>query len=187
MRRIAMLLLLVLGTAAFADETAQKKSVHDDSNIRGWYAGAGYAITDGFDSPNAGSQSDTGYIVSAGFRFIRYVAAEVGYLRDGNMKSGQLSAVFILPFMHRWEVYAKTGWSIWKAETAPPGNDADGDTFFGGVGVGVTFGNHWHTRLEYQAFNLDTCSDFNPCGRPDPGSFDSILIEMHYRFGGGWK
>jgi hypothetical protein len=187
MRHLPVLLMLVLGTAASAEEQPQKPSTISGPNLRGWYAGAGYATTEGFDSPNASGQSDNGFILSTGYRFLRFVAAEAGYLQDGNMKSGQLSAVLILPFLNRWEAYAKIGWTRWKADIAPPGNDNDGDTFLGGVGVGVTFGKHWHTRLEYQAFNLDTCTDFNPCSRPDPGSFDSILLELHYRFGNGWN
>jgi opacity protein-like surface antigen len=186
-RLLLMLLLPVLGMAALAEENPPKESIISAANLHGWYAGAGYATTDGFDSQNTGGQSDNGFIVNGGYRFNHFLAVEAGYLQDSNIKSGQLSGLFILPFLQRWEVYAKVGWSRWNADTAPPGNDDDRDTFLGGVGAGVTFGKHWHARLEYQAFNLDTCADFNPCSRPDPGSFDSILAELHYRFGRGWE
>ncbi|MDP6674010.1 MAG: porin family protein [Gammaproteobacteria bacterium] len=187
MRHLPLLLLLVLGLQALAEENQQKQSIFTDADLRGWYAGGGYAITDGYDSPNASDQSDNGYIINAGYRFTNFVAIETGYLQDNNFSSTQLSGIFVLPFLKRWEAYAKLGWSFWEADTAPPGTKDDDDTFIAGAGLGLTVWDHWHFRLEYQAINLRECDYFSPCPGPDPGTFDSFIVELHYRFGSGWK
>jgi hypothetical protein len=180
---IAALLLLIPWLAALGqDNHVDPNKITLPTYPHGWYAGGGFAFTDGYDTSNASDQSDTGNIVTVGYRYHPFVAFEAGYLTDSNMSSTQISALLIIPFAKRWEIYVKGGLTKWSADTAPAGNDDDGSTFLGGIGLGLTFWEHWHTRIEYQSFNLDTCEDFNPCSRPDPGTFDSLLVELHYRF-----
>jgi hypothetical protein len=186
-RHLPMLLLLVLGIDALAEQSLNKQSIVTDADLRGWYAGGGYVLTDGFDSQNATAQSDSGYVINAGYRFMKFVAAEAGYLQDSNFSSAQFSGVFIVPFLERWEAYAKIGWSLWEADTAPAGVKDDDDGLLAGVGLGVTVWNRWHFRLEYQAVNLQECSYYESCSGPDPGTLDSFAAELHYRFGNGWK
>jgi hypothetical protein len=182
-----MLLLLVFSVNVLADQPPTSQSILTEADLRGWYAGGGFAVTDGYDSPDTTDQSDSGYIINAGYRFTKFIAAEAGYLQDGNFSSAQLSGVFVAPLFDRWEAYAKIGWSLWEADTVPPGVKGDDDGFLAGVGLGVTVWTHWHFRLEYQAVNLRECGYFESCPGADPGTLDSFNAELHYRFGNGWK
>ncbi len=184
---LPLLILLTLSMEGFAEDAPRIQSIITDAELHGWYAGGGFAITNGFDSPNASDQNDTGYIINTGYRFAKFFAVEAGRLQDSNFSSTQLSGVFIFPFLERWEAYAKIGGSLWKADIAPPGTDDKDNTFMAGAGIGVTLQDHWHIRLEYQAINLRECDYFTACPATDPGTFDSFIVELQYRFGSGWK
>ena len=184
---LPIMLLLVLGIDALAEQSQPTLSIITDAELSGLYAGGGYVITDGFNNQGANGQSDSGYIINAGYRFMKSAAAEAGYLQDSNFSSAQFSGIAVVPFFERWEIYAKIGWSLWEADTAPAGVKNDDDGFLAGVGLGVTVRNRWHIRFEYQAVNLQECSYFDPCPDTSPGTLDSFAIELHYRFGTGWK
>lgn len=113
-------------------------------------AGAGYANVyswedddddDDFDFDTDYGDGDLGFIISGGYRFNPYLAAEVAYSDSGTLEwddsnifvddlgdvydvdaridvtSWQFSALGILPFLQVWEVYARGGVVLWDADS----------------------------------------------------------------------
>ena len=121
----------------------------EKSQIRGWYVGAGYALTnvfaaeEGFMSGTSErGSSDSGFIINGGYRFNRYLAAELSYVYGGeptfdstllldtddstelvdvsvSQKLGafEASGLIIVPFWRYWEFYSKLGAAYWWAES----------------------------------------------------------------------
>lgn len=101
--------------------------------------------------------------------------------------------VAILPFLNRWEVYMKAGVAFWDATSSqvltavPAGTpivrqvDDDNVDFMMAIGVGVSFGKQWHTRLEYLAFRTD--DELLALGPNREARFDLFSLELHRRFG----
>ena len=114
--------------------------------IRGWYVGTGYALTnvfataEGSMSSERGS-SDSGFIINGGYRFNRYLAAEISYLNGGEpsfentlLRTGEAAEVVdvsvsqkldafeasglaILPFWRICEIYFRLGAAFWMADS----------------------------------------------------------------------
>jgi hypothetical protein len=130
----------------------------DNEWTQGWYAGGGISVNDvsmvnshGFWEAPDSSGIDTGFVVSGGYRWSRYIAFELGYL-DGGAPEYQASAellsnpfglhsvdiqqettaveasiVGILPLWNGWEIYIKGGAAVWDASSnqvfTPVSND----------------------------------------------------------------
>lgn len=140
MRLITIVLIALLSPAAAWAE---------DGQIRGWYLGGGPALNNVFTNEDIGlygsserGSSDTGFVVTGGYRINRYVAVEAAYV-DGaaprfesiSIPAGnpngipvatditqeteaiEASVVGILPFLKIWEIYAKGGIASWDASS----------------------------------------------------------------------
>lgn len=125
---------------------AQVAGAADGRSAGGWYLGGGAALTNVFANKDIGlygsserGSSDTGFVISGGYRFARYVAAEIGWLDGGEPRFDSLelqannpidlvatniaqktdaleaSVLGILPFFEIWEVYIKGGFAFWDA------------------------------------------------------------------------
>jgi len=113
-----------------------------------WYAGGGPALGNVFvvesyglaESSDRGS-SDTGFVLTAGYRWSRYLATEIGYLDGGSPTFHSIepypdaasplydarirqdttaflvSLVGILPIGKRWEIYIRGGVAFWDAQS----------------------------------------------------------------------
>ncbi len=123
---------------------------------RGWYAGVGAGNSHvevyrgGWGDLWEGGPSDSAFLISGGYRFLDYLALDLGYLhtnglewredvvflRDlpGVQKSSavmdtsalQLSAVGIWPFAQIWEAYVKGGVNWYRADAAQNLSDFSG-------------------------------------------------------------
>ncbi len=145
----SLVVWLVLGAAPLAVAA-------DSNDARGFYFGAGggasnVSVEDDNDSCcndccyDYGNDYESGdaaasLAVYTGYRFTRYVAAEVGYLNAGqptwndqfayvsdlndffnndvdlDLQAAQLSVVGILPFARIWNAYLKAGATYWWAD-----------------------------------------------------------------------
>ena len=127
----------------------------------GFYVGAGIGDfgvkVDGFDG------SDTGFKVFGGYRFIKYLAAEVEYLDGGTVEDGgleidvsgfNLSGVGILPVGEKFSLFAKLGMIFWDADSNGFGDDS-GEDFSWGIGAGYSFTEQFGMQLEYQGFEIE--------------------------------
>jgi hypothetical protein len=116
-----------------------------------------------------------------------------GYYRnevDFSAKVPELSVLGILPFAQRWEVYARGGLAAWDAtsdqkltdlktgEVIYRESDDDGLDFLFGIGIGVTFLESFHTRLEYQAVWIDG----DALNVDSDTSLDTLMLDLQYRF-----
>ena len=116
-----------------------------------------------------------------------------GYYRnevDFSAKVPELSVLGILPFARRWEVYARGGLAAWDAtsdqkltdletgEVIYRESDDDGLDFLFGIGVGVTFFESFHTRLEYQAVWIDG----DALNVDSETTLDTLMLDLQYRF-----
>lgn len=113
-----------------------------------WYAGGGPALGNVFAVESYGlsetsqrGASDVGFVLTAGYRWSRYLCLEVGYLDGGSPKFDGIepypdatsplfearirqdtsailgSVVGILPLGQRWELYVRAGMAIWEAQS----------------------------------------------------------------------
>lgn len=164
---------------------------------------------------------DSGFIVTVGYRVNRFLAVEAGYLDGGNpewddylmflpelrdvydtdvlldVTAYQASALGILPFGRRWEVYLKGGVSYsdidsdqilvpsFGGTTITRTVDDSGADFLFGLGFGVSLGRHLHVRTEFQSFYID--DELLAINDDYDGSIDSFTLELHFRFGDGWN
>jgi len=139
MRRIFFLLVIALIPVAGFGEAAL---------IHGWFVGGGVASTNIFANEDIGlygsserGNSDTGFVITGGYRFNRYLAAEIGYLDGGEpdfqtiiidpdapgvitnvdvlqqTEAFEITGVLLFPFFSIWEIYAKTGVAFWDASS----------------------------------------------------------------------
>lgn len=163
--------------------------------------------------------TDSGFVLNGGYRISRHFAVEAGYIEGGSpefqsrlenlsnpnglfsVQAEQdttaiaASAVAILPFFRRWEVYMKAGIAFWEASSAQVLTPFSGGTpiirqvddddidFMMAVGLGASFGNQWFSRLEYLAFRTD--DELLALGPGREARFDLLSLELHRRFGSG--
>jgi hypothetical protein len=109
---------------------------------------------------------------------------------DFSAKVPAVSVLGILPFAQRWEVYARGGLAAWDATSDQKltnlstgdviyrETDDDGLNFLFGIGVGVTFLDSLHTRLEYQAVWIDG----DALNVDSDTTLDTLLLELQFRF-----
>lgn len=107
--------------------------------------------------------SDTGFKVFGGYRFMDYFAAELEYLDGGTVEDGGLeldvsgfnvSGIGRLPIGEKFNVFAKLGMIFWDAETNGFGDDS-GEDFSWGIGAGYSFTDQFGIQVEYQGFEIE--------------------------------
>jgi len=137
-------------------------------------ASVGKSNVDVTDSGFSFDESDTGFEARVGYRFLKFVGVEVGYVDFGSpdkrFGSGEakieadgfdIFAVGAFPFANRWEIFGKVGYINWdgKATLKLPGttmkSDDDGTDFSWGAGVGFKIFGPLHVRAEYESFSTD--------------------------------
>jgi hypothetical protein len=119
-------------------------------------------------------ESDTGFSGRIGYRFLKLVGVEIGFVDfgepsgevtqgvdlDSSADGFNISAVGALPFAGRWEVFGKLGYFTWDATatatSAIPGigDDESGSDVSWGAGVAVKVVGPFRIRGEYQVFKL---------------------------------
>ena len=175
------------------------------------------ATDDNTTASSERGDSDYGFAINAGYRFNPWLAIDVGYLDGGtpefndsdfgsrvdtevDLTAFQVAGVATLPFFGIWELYLKLGVSAWDADSdqvlTPVGGpsvfrreDRNGPGFLIGLGLGVTLAENWHARVEYQTFGIDDellALDAISTAEDD-ASFESVNLQLHYRFGGRKK
>jgi hypothetical protein len=138
---ITSLILCLLPTTGFSQAIQANR-------VKGWYVGGGavaanvFAATDiGLSSTSERGSSDTGFVINGGYRFNRFLAAEIGHLDGGEpsfqtiifdpiapnpistvnvtqeTKAFEATAVGLLPFFKIWEIYMKGGAAFWDASS----------------------------------------------------------------------
>ena len=129
------------------------------------------------DSGLSFDDSDTGYKVFGGYRFMKYFGVEGGYMSFGE-PSDEVSgidvsieatgwdafAVGILPLGERFEVFGKLGLIFWDSDVDVSGagsdSDSGSDTAYG-VGGAFLIGEHFAIRAEYEIFDIEDTEDVN--------------------------
>jgi len=120
---------------------------------------------------------------------------------DVDLTVTQLSAVGILPFRLgrnvRAEFFFRGGAAIWDGESEQVIRSRTGDptirrtvdeddiNFVFGFGGGLSFGDHWHLRLDYSNFAIE--DDLLVLENDDDAYADTTTLQLHYRFGDSWK
>jgi hypothetical protein len=116
-----------------------------------------------------------------------------GYYRNEvefSAKVPELTVLGILPFAQRWEIYARGGAAFWDAtsnqkltnlktgEVIYRETDDDGLNFVFGIGIGFSFLDNLHTRLEYQAVWIDG----EALNVDSETTLDTLMLDLQYRF-----
>lgn len=180
---LASLLLLALATTAWADEE------------KGLYVGAGV----GQSNVKADNLEDIGAVISdfesdatafkvfGGWRFNRYLAAELDYLDLGSPDEDfgtvrletELSGV--APYVvgslaiGPVELFAKVGYLFYDLDVSASGqklSSASQDDFIYGVGAGIVLFKHLQARLEYEAVDVSKTLD----------DVDAVWLSAAWRF-----
>ena len=152
---LAALLLLVAAPAAAADID------------KGLYFGAGIgnAGVDGTNASVSFSGNDTGWKAIAGWRVLKFFAAEADYIdfgnvEDNNIKVGntgiEVAGLGILPFGKHFEIFAKAGFISWDTTLDTTGihtSDNGNDGMYGG-GAAFRIGESLQIRVEYERFDI---------------------------------
>ena len=162
-------LIAAVPVAGLADDEAAR--------FTEWYVGAGVSYTGiiagsfgGLSNGNDDTNSDVGMVVTAGYRFGQYTAAEIGYLDAGAPRFSStrgflcvepdlctvgveqettaltIAGVGILPVGQVWHLYAKAGAAFWDAVAnqtfaSPSGSvSADERADLAGTGLLIGFG-----------------------------------------------
>jgi hypothetical protein len=108
---------------------------------------------------------DPGWKVFAGFRFLRFLGVEGGYVdlgspSDGNisvdLKGWDVAGMGILG-LGPVDIFAKYGAFRWDSDVTNAGSDSGTDQVYG-VGLGFHFG-HIGIRGEYEKFDVDNTDD----------------------------
>lgn len=163
-------IIALIAASAFAISPAMAKD-------NGFYVGAGigdFSVdVGGFDG------SDTGFKVFGGYKFMKYVAAELEYIDGGTVEDGgleldvsgfNLSGVGILPIGEKFGLFAKLGMIFWDAKARGFGDDS-GEDFSWGIGAGYSFTDQFGMQLEYQGFEIE-----------DTDSVDMISLSASWTF-----
>jgi OmpA-OmpF porin, OOP family len=124
--------------------------------------------------------SDNGFKAFGGYRFNKYVAAELEYFKLGEatysgtfggatvtggklrLSGYNLSAVGILPLSERFSGFAKLGIFLWEAKASettggvPTEAKEDGNDLSFGLGASYDFTNNLAARLEWQRLVVDS-------------------------------
>jgi len=162
MVRRALLVIFMLGMCTAA--------AHAGLYVGASVGNSGVEVTDsGFDY----SESDTGYKVFGGWRFMKFFGVEGGYVDfgapDGSAGGGvdakvegtgwDAMAVGILPLGKHFEIFGKAGFVSWSTDVKLSGastgtsSDSGNDTMYG-LGAAFKFGKRLAVRLEYENFNV---------------------------------
>ncbi|MGI9290042.1 MAG: outer membrane beta-barrel protein [Gammaproteobacteria bacterium] len=120
---------------------------------------------------------------------------------DVDITVTQLTAVGILPFKIgrnvRAEFFFRGGAAFWDADseqeirsrtggpTVRRTLDDDDLNFVFGFGGGLSFGKHWHLRLDYSNFAIE--DDLLVLDRDNDAYADTTTFQLHYRFGDNWS
>lgn len=152
-------------------------------------AGEGFYV--GFDLGQSSTdtlplstKTGTAWSILAGYRFTKYVAAEVQYNDLGKPTvtggpsfkiSGYSAAVLgMLPINEQWEVMAKLGYASTKLDT-PFGNTKS--DFMYGIGAQYNVSANWSGRLLYDQYTVET-----PAPASLKGTTSVIAVSAIYRF-----
>ena len=192
--------LIALSALAFAGYASGQPGAPYKGTYDGWYAGASIGQTS-VDIDGSAFQeindTDTGWKLYMGYRFLRYFALEGAYaaLGESSVKSPAISlktevndtlylaAVGMLPLGDRFVVFGKVG--IFSAETdavacvlgACANENERQDGWMYGVGLDFFFARQWGVRAEWERFT-NVGSDQTP-GNKD---VDLISVGVIYRF-----
>jgi OOP family OmpA-OmpF porin len=112
-------------------------------------------------------ESDLGWKVFAGFRFIPYFGLEAQYIDFGNPENDDIAvelndagifAIGAFPIGEHFELYGKGGYTQWRIEqennaTSDFFDDEDWDFAWGG-GMAFIIGKHVGIRLEYERLEI---------------------------------
>jgi opacity protein-like surface antigen len=199
-------------TSTFGEESTMDTDLMLPT-VKGWYAGGGLTSSRIHSVAPYGtyiddSNKDTGYIINVGYRINPVWALELGYLDGGEQNFSsplgeadisvqviEASTLLIWP-IGIFELYGRFGAGFWKADSQQRWLPADGnpgftasvsdnDTgFIIGFGMGANIGDHWHLRAEVQ--DLAVSSSLLAADENLDASFESWMVELHYRFGDNW-
>ena len=128
--------------------SAAECAVAEDERRLGWYGGGGISASNVFAVEGSGlygtserGSSDTGFVISGGYRLSRNIAFEIGYLHGGAPGFSTLATdacpgvppcivdavqkttafaagvVALLPLGESWEIHIKGGAAIWDASS----------------------------------------------------------------------
>jgi hypothetical protein len=110
---------------------------------------------------------------------------------DFSAEVAEASVLGIFPFLETWEVYLRLGAGFWDGKSEQRLDqsfgpavvtrrvDDSGTGFLIGMGVGVSFADALHVRLDLQTVGIDR----EALNAQDDSSLDSLLLEVQYRFG----
>jgi len=118
--------------------------------------------------------SDLGWKVFAGYRFMKFVGVELQYVEFGNPEENDIEvelndfAVFgvgVLPVGDHFEFFAKLGYGQWDVEIEDTSindvvDESEWDFIWGG-GLAIIFGEHFGLRFEYESFEVDDTDSVN--------------------------
>jgi len=115
-------------------------------------------------------EDDSGGQFYAGFRFMKFVGAELEYTDFGTfthttgsttdsveVTRTDLFVTGVIPF-GRFEVYGKLGYGYWDGKTSSTGGNSGSDDGYDpayGVGFAVKFVKILAVRIEYEEFDVD--------------------------------
>lgn len=118
---------------------------------------------------------DWGFKVFGGYRLFRYLAIEAAYMDAGTLDETQgdlriqaeaqaftASALGILAFTPRFELFARAGLNAWNSESiltengTPENRDTSGTDFFWGFGLAYDFTERFGVRLELEYFTFES-------------------------------
>lgn len=143
-----------------------------------------------------------------GYRFSRYIAAELAYHDLGTLRDYTPSRTFLsftslevrsklesagatlallgqLPITDQWNVYLRAGGLFADQEvsrqigTTKFNDSYDSEAFLYGIGTQVDFGSHWTVRLDFQRY--DDVGKGNGVGEAD---VDALTLGVLFRLGG---
>jgi OOP family OmpA-OmpF porin len=152
-------LVSMLGAAAMAVSAGAFAQAPADT---GFYIGAEISNTD------VGSgDDDVGFKLLGGYRFNRYVAAELGYglLYDKGgveVKALEAVAVGMFPIANQFSVLGKLG--VANVDVKVPGGSDDKTEITWGVGVQYDLNRNLGVRLLWQRYETDEAIDLLAAG-----------------------
>jgi OOP family OmpA-OmpF porin len=173
---ITLAALMLSGSAAFAQDEGAKD--------HGLYLGAGvgqFSLKAG-NIDEAGpvdtefSEEDTSFKAFGGFRFGKFIAAELDYIDFGkpheNLGGVDVEAkihgfapylVGILPIGEAFDVYAKAGYMFYDLNVDVGGEkvssvSGNSEDFIGAVGFGVNLFEHLNVSMEYEYVDVSQAS-----------------------------